>query len=115
MVSVSIIPMINAIIVRREKSMSPLPCDVFTIGVFARGGKGGIKLYQSNDLLITINVMLLLFSEMKLKVYNYIKPITRTFILFQAIFKTYPPTLTNQTFLNNAEDRAMTQLSLNSF
>ena len=49
MVSVSIIPMINAIIVRREESMSPLPCDVFTIGVFARGGKGGIKLYQSND------------------------------------------------------------------
>ena len=44
MVSVSIIPMINAIIVRREESMSPLPCDVFTIGVFARGGKGGIKL-----------------------------------------------------------------------
>lgn len=39
MVSVSIIPMINAIIVRREESMLPLPCDVFTIGVFARGGK----------------------------------------------------------------------------
>ena len=45
MVSVSIIPMINAIIVRRrEESMPPLPCAVFTIGVFARGGKGGIKL-----------------------------------------------------------------------